>query len=88
MRDTEALLLRTACGDQAAFASLYDALVPEVHRLVSLVLPEPDAAGPVVHDTFVGLWRTAGQPGFTDGLPVRAWALADAFRRARGVTAA
>jgi RNA polymerase sigma-70 factor (ECF subfamily) len=83
MGDLDQLSQRVAAGDRDAFAAVFDALVPEVDRLVRLVVPDPVTADAVVVSTFVGLWRDAPRDPSPGGAALRARALAEAYRRAR-----
>jgi len=76
------LVARVAAGDRVAFADLYDVLSPFVHGIATQVVPDPEEAQQVTHETFVELWRQA--PRFrTDTGQVRTWAALVAQRRGR-----
>jgi len=76
------LVARVAAGDRVAFADLYDVLSPFVHGIATQVVPDPEEAQQVTHETFVELWRQA--PRFrTDNGQVRTWAALVAQRRGR-----
>jgi len=76
------LVTRVAAGDRVAFADLYDVLAPFVHGIATQVVPDPEEAQQVTHETFVELWRQA--PRFrTAGGQVRTWAALVAQRRGR-----
>lgn len=53
------LLRRVAGGDQAAFATLYDATSPAVYGLLVGMLPTPAVAEEVTQDVYVEVWRKA-----------------------------
>ena len=53
------LLRRSARGDQAAFAELYDATSARVHGLVLRVVRDPAQADEVTQEAFLEIWRTA-----------------------------
>jgi RNA polymerase sigma-70 factor, ECF subfamily len=70
-----------ADGDQAAFASLYDALAPTVYGVVRRVLRDPSQADEVTQEVFVEIWRQASRFDPDRG-SVRTWAVVIAHRRA------
>ncbi|MFI5952218.1 ECF RNA polymerase sigma factor SigK [Cryptosporangium sp. NPDC051539] len=76
-----ALLTQAGRGDDAAFASLYDAVAPRVYGLVLRVVRDPAQAEEVTQEVLVEVWRTA--PRFD---PARgsasSWILTLAHRRA------
>jgi RNA polymerase sigma-70 factor, ECF subfamily len=74
---------RVARGDEAAFAEVYDLLVPSVHRLVRMLVDGPTEVDDVVRAAFVELWRGAPDPDLTEGRPVETWLLMTAHRLAR-----
>ncbi|MEU8424306.1 ECF RNA polymerase sigma factor SigK [Micromonospora sp. NPDC048835] len=55
------LLLRVARGDEAAFATLYDAMAGKVLGLARRVLRDPAQAEEVTQEVMVEVWRTAGR---------------------------
>lgn len=79
--DPTILMARVQQGDQTAFASLYDLLVPSVYGTVLRVLRDPAMSEEVTQEVFVELWRTAGR--FDAGRATAAtWAVTIARRRA------
>jgi RNA polymerase sigma-70 factor (ECF subfamily) len=70
-----------AGGDQAAFASVYDTLVPTVYGVVRRVLRDPSQAEEVTQEVFVEIWRQASRFDPDRG-SVRTWAVVIAHRRA------
>ena len=76
------LVARVAAGDRVAFADLYDVLSPFVHGIATQVVPDPEEAQQVTHETFVELWRQAPRFRTANG-QVRTWAALVAQRRGR-----
>lgn len=79
--DPDALLGRTARGDERAFELLYDVVAPPVHGLVRRVVRDPAMAEEVTQEVLIEVWRSAarydpGRGGAT------AWILTIAHRRA------
>jgi RNA polymerase sigma-70 factor, ECF subfamily len=70
-----------AGGDQAAFASVYDALAATVYGVVRRVLRDPSQAEEVTQEVFVDMWRQASRFDPDRG-SVRTWAVVIAHRRA------
>jgi len=70
-----------ADGDQAAFASLYDALAATVYGVVRRVLRDPSQAEEVTQEVFVEMWRQASRFDPARG-SARTWAVVIAHRRA------
>jgi RNA polymerase sigma-70 factor, ECF subfamily len=77
----EALLQAVALGDQQAFASLYDRLVPLVYGVVRRVVRDPAQSEEVAQEVFVEVWRLATRFDPARGTG-RAWVLTLAHRRA------
>ena len=55
------LLQRSARGDRAAFADLYDATAARVHGLALRVVRNPAQAEEVTQEAFLEIWRTASR---------------------------
>lgn len=79
--DLATTLVAVARGDQAAFATLYDATAPRVHGLVLRVLRDRAQAEEVTQEVFLQVWRTAGSFDPERGSAV-SWLLTLAHRRA------
>lgn len=79
--DLAALLNRSARGDRAAFADLYDATARRVHGLVLRVVRDPAQAEEVTQEVYLEIWRTASRYDAGRGSAV-AWLLTIAHRRA------
>jgi RNA polymerase sigma-70 factor (ECF subfamily) len=78
---TDALLVRAAGGDEAAFAQVYDALSAAVFGTCLAVLRDRDHAAEVLQEVMVEVWRTAGRFEPSRG-SARTWTLTLAHRRA------
>ena len=79
--DLAALLLRTASGDESAFAALYDATASRVYGLVVRVLRNPAQSEEVTQEVYLDIWRTATR--FDQGRgSALGWMLTIAHRRA------
>lgn len=78
---TDALLVRAAAGDEAAFALVYDALSAAVFGTCLAVLRDRDHAAEVLQEVMVEVWRTAARFDPERGT-ARTWALTLAHRRA------
>jgi RNA polymerase sigma-70 factor (ECF subfamily) len=79
--DAEALLIRVALGDEAAFELLYDLIAAGVHGLVLQVLRDPAQSEEVTQEVLLEVWRTAVR--FDPRLgSARAWVYTMARRRA------
>ncbi len=72
---------QVANGDQAAFASLYDALSPTIFGVVRRVLRDGSQAEEVTQEVFVEIWKQATRFDAERG-SVRTWAVTIAHRRA------
>lgn len=77
----EGLLVRTAQGDQQAFATLYDRFAPRVFGLVRKVVRDPGLSQDTMQDVMTELWRTAPRFDPNRGNAV-SWILTLAHRRA------
>ena len=77
----EALLVRVAAGDEAAFGQLYDILSSGVFGTCLAVLRDRDHAAEVSQEVMVEIWRTAARFEAERG-SARTWALTLAHRRA------
>ncbi|HRD49810.1 MAG: sigma-70 family RNA polymerase sigma factor [Candidatus Competibacter sp.] len=55
------LLAATAHGDRQAFAELYRLTHRRLYAIALALLRQPDAAEDVVQETYLAIWRTAGQ---------------------------
>ncbi len=78
------LLLRTARGDRAAFARVYDRVSDNVLRITGLVLGDASRAEAACETALVELWRQA--PRFDpDRSSATAWIISLAQRHATGL---
>lgn len=75
------LLRMAARGDQAAFATLYDATAPRVVGLAIRVVRDPAQAEEVAQEAFLEIWRTAGRFDPARGSAL-GWMLTIVHRRA------
>ena len=75
------LLRRSARGDQAAFAKLYDATAARVHGLVLRVVRDPAQADEATQEAFLEIWRTASRFDPDRGSAI-GWLLTIGHRRA------
>lgn len=75
------LLVRTASGDQDAFARLYDMLASRAFGLILRVLVNRSHSEEVLQEVFLEVWQSAGAfaPNRGQG---RSWVLTIAHRRA------
>jgi RNA polymerase sigma-70 factor (ECF subfamily) len=73
------LLQDVARGDRPAMNRLYGLLEAPVYRFALARLNDPAAAGDVLNETMIQLWREAGR--FRGDSKVLTWALGIAFRR-------
>ena len=79
--DPAGLLKRSARGDDAAFAALYDATAPRVFGLALRVVRDPAQAEEVTQETYLEIWRTAARYDAARGSAL-AWMLTITHRRA------
>lgn len=77
----EELARRVAAGDRAAFMVLYERFAARVYGLCLRMLREPGAAEEVSQDTFLKVWKRAGQFDPARG-PLLTWLLVIARRTA------
>ena len=70
----EALVARTARGDEAAFAELYDRLGALSYALAVRILRNPSLAEEAVQEAFVSVWRGAARFDARRG-SARSWVL-------------
>ncbi|NDU71920.1 sigma-70 family RNA polymerase sigma factor [Actinomadura sp. DSM 109109] len=79
--DADALLGRTARGDERAFELLYDMAAAPVHGLARRVVRDPAMAEEVTQEVMIEVWRSAARydPGRGGAM---AWILTIAHRRA------
>lgn len=75
------LLLRTAAGDQDAFARLYDMLASRAFGLILRVLVNRAQSEEVLQEVFLDVWQSAGSFAPNKGQG-RSWVLTIAHRRA------
>jgi RNA polymerase sigma-70 factor (ECF subfamily) len=75
------LLRRSARGDQAAFAELYDATAARLHGLVLRVVRDPAQVDEVTQEAFLEIWRTASRFDPDRGTSI-GWLLTIGHRRA------
>ncbi|HEX2654231.1 MAG TPA: sigma-70 family RNA polymerase sigma factor [Xanthobacteraceae bacterium] len=75
------LLARVAKGDRLAFGHLYEATCAKLYGVVLRILRRLDLAEEVMQDTYVRIWRTAGEFNPTSGTPIT-WMVAIARSRA------
>lgn len=79
--DPEALLLRTARGDEIAFESLLKRFAPLVYGIALRVCEDQSAADDVAQEAFLDVWRTAARYESAKG-SAQAWVVTIAHRRA------
>ncbi len=79
--DLAELLQRSARGDRAAFATLYDATAARVHGLALRVVRDPAQAEEVTQEAFLEIWRTASRYDSGRGSAV-SWLLTITHRKA------
>lgn len=75
------LLVRTARGDEAAFAAVYDALGAAVYGLARRVIRDPARAEEVAQEVFLQVWQTAARFDPERGR-AKSWVMTLAHRRA------
>lgn len=75
------LLVRTAAGDQTAFAALYDMLSPRAFGLILRVLVNRAQSEEVLQEVFLEVWQSAAAFAPNKGQG-RSWILTIAHRRA------
>lgn len=75
------LLVRTASGDQAAFAELYDMLSSRAFGLILRVLVDRSQSEEVLQEVFLEVWQSASRFAPNKGQG-RTWVLTIAHRRA------
>lgn len=79
--DLGALLKRSARGDSAAFAELYDATAARAHGLVLRVVRDRAQAEEVTQEVFLEVWRQASRYDAARGSAL-AWLMTIAHRKA------
>lgn len=79
--DLTELLLRSARGDEAAFAALYDATASRVYGLTRRLTRSPELAAEVVQEVYLMAWQQAARFDPSRGSVV-AWLSTLAHRRA------
>ena len=79
--DPADLLTRTARGDEAAFASLYDVFGATVYGMARRVIRDPARAEEVAQEVFLQIWQTAARFDPERG-SAKSWVLTLAHRRA------
>jgi RNA polymerase sigma-70 factor (ECF subfamily) len=79
--DLAELLRRSALGDEAAFARLYDATAGRAYGLAVRVVRDPSQAEEVAQEAFLEIWRTASRFDPTRGSAV-SWILTLVHRKA------
>jgi RNA polymerase sigma-70 factor (ECF subfamily) len=79
--DLAALLKLSGRGDEAAFASLYDATAARAYGLAVRVVRDPSQAEEVAQEAFLEIWRTSGRFDPARGSPL-GWLLTIAHRKA------
>jgi RNA polymerase sigma-70 factor (ECF subfamily) len=75
------LLQGTAAGDSAAFRALYEKTAPKLFGVVLRILRDRATAEEVLQETYVKIWRRAGDFSPREGQPI-AWLAAIARNQA------
>jgi len=79
--DLDALLVRTAAGDQAAFSQFYDATASRVLGLIRRLLIDAAQSEEVAQEVFLEAWQSAARFDPNKGR-AQTWILTMAHRRA------
>jgi RNA polymerase sigma-70 factor (ECF subfamily) len=79
--DLAGLLRRSARGDEAAFAALYDATSARVYGLAVRVVRDPAQAQEVAQEAYLEVWRTASRFDADRG-SAASWLMTIVHRRA------
>ena len=79
--DLDALLLRTAGGDQSAFSAFYDQVAPRVLGLIRRILVDAAQSEEVTQEVFLEAWQSAGRFDPNKGRALT-WIMTMAHRRA------
>jgi RNA polymerase sigma-70 factor (ECF subfamily) len=80
-RELAVLIHRSAAGDEAAFAELYDATAPRVYGLAVRMLGATTLAEEVTRESYLDVWRTTPRFDVNRNSPM-AWIMAIAHHRA------
>jgi RNA polymerase sigma-70 factor, ECF subfamily len=75
------LLRRSARGDEAAFAQLYDATAPRTYGLALRVVRDPAQAQEVTQEAYLEVWRTASRFDQAKGSAI-SWLMTITHRKA------
>lgn len=73
------LIARIAAGDESAFAALYTAYEKRVYGFIRSKMNDSFAASDILHDTFMDVWRKAGN--FEGRSKVSTWLMSIAFHK-------
>ena len=79
--DLAGLMRRSARGDEAAFAQLYDATSARVYGLAVRVVRDPAQAQEVTQEAYLDVWRTAARFDSTKGSAM-SWLMTIVHRKA------
>lgn len=79
--DLAALLHASALGDEAAFATLYDAVASRVYGLALRVVRDPAQSEEVAQEALLDIWRTSARFDPERGSPL-GWILTIVHRKA------